>query len=71
MGERTSHAPGTFSWVDLSTTDPGAAKGFYGDLFGWEFDDLPVGDGQNRTRTGRVVITPSPLCWSASPRLRS
>ena len=46
MGERTSHAPGTFSWVDLSTTDPGAAKSFYRDLFGWEFDDLPVGDGQ-------------------------
>src|SRR6185503_10813070 len=46
MGERTSHAPGTFSWVDLSTTDPRAAKSFYGDLFGWEFDDLPVGDGQ-------------------------
>jgi hypothetical protein len=21
MGERTSHAPGTFSWVDLSTAD--------------------------------------------------
>jgi predicted enzyme related to lactoylglutathione lyase len=45
MGERTSHAPGTFSWVDLSTTDLEAAKGFYGGLFDWEFDDLPVGDG--------------------------
>jgi uncharacterized protein len=46
MGERTSHAPGTFSWADLSTTDPAAAKGFYGSLFGWDFDDRPVGDGQ-------------------------
>lgn len=45
MGERTSHSPGTFSWVDLSTTDPDAAKRFYGALFGWEFDDQPVGDG--------------------------
>jgi predicted enzyme related to lactoylglutathione lyase len=45
MGERTSHPPGTFSWVDLSTSDPAGAKGFYGELFGWEFDDQPVGDG--------------------------
>ena len=45
MGERTSHTPGTFSWVDLSTSDPVDAKRFYGGLFGWTFDDLPVGDG--------------------------
>jgi predicted enzyme related to lactoylglutathione lyase len=45
MGKRTEHAPGTFSWVDLSTTDPDAAKGFYSDLFGWEFEDMPAGEG--------------------------
>jgi predicted enzyme related to lactoylglutathione lyase len=45
MGERTSHPPGTFSWIDLSTTDAGGAKAFYGGLFGWAFDDQPVGDG--------------------------
>jgi uncharacterized protein len=45
MGERTSHEPGTFSWVDLSTSDSADAKRFYGGLFGWTFDDLPVGDG--------------------------
>jgi predicted enzyme related to lactoylglutathione lyase len=42
MGERTSHAPGTFSWTDLSTSDPEAAKSFYGELLGWEFDDQPM-----------------------------
>ena len=26
---------GVFSWVDLGTTDPEAAKAFYGGLFGW------------------------------------
>jgi predicted enzyme related to lactoylglutathione lyase len=36
MSERTSYAPGTPSWVDLTTTDPDAAKRFYGELFGWE-----------------------------------
>jgi predicted enzyme related to lactoylglutathione lyase len=45
MGERTSYAPGTFSWIDLSTPDPDAAKSFYTGLFGWEPDDRPLPDG--------------------------
>src|SRR5215218_8865604 len=45
MPERTSHAPGTISWADLATTDQEAAKVFYGGLFGWEYDDRPVGEG--------------------------
>jgi predicted enzyme related to lactoylglutathione lyase len=44
MGERSEHAAGTHSWVDLATTDPQDAKRFYGELFGWSFDDLPVGE---------------------------
>jgi predicted enzyme related to lactoylglutathione lyase len=49
MGERTSYAPGTFSWVDLATTDPAAAKAFYGRLFGWEAEDMPAGEGMTYT----------------------
>jgi predicted enzyme related to lactoylglutathione lyase len=45
MGTRTTYSPGTFSWTDLSTTDQAAAKEFYAQLFGWEFDDMPAGDG--------------------------
>jgi predicted enzyme related to lactoylglutathione lyase len=45
MGERTKYTPGTFSWTDLSTTDQEAAKTFYAGLFGWSYDDAPVGDG--------------------------
>lgn len=46
MGDRTSHTPGTFSWAELSTTDPDAANRFYGELFGWDYDDQPIpGDG--------------------------
>lgn len=45
MGERTSYAPGTFSWVDLQTSDQEAAKSFYGDLLGWTYDEIPMGDG--------------------------
>ena len=45
MGERTQHTPGTFSWTDLSTSDQEGAKAFYGGLFGWRFEDMPVGEG--------------------------
>ncbi|HEY5199191.1 MAG TPA: VOC family protein [Solirubrobacteraceae bacterium] len=45
MPERTQYTPGTFSWADLATTDPVAAKAFYGELFGWVAEDMPVGDG--------------------------
>jgi predicted enzyme related to lactoylglutathione lyase len=45
MGDRTSYTPGTFSWVDLSTTDQPGAKQFYSELFGWTAEDSPVGDG--------------------------
>ena len=39
MGPRTSYQPGTFSWVELATTDPDDAKRFYSGLFGWDFED--------------------------------
>ena len=45
MAERTSYAPGTFSWVDLQTSDQDAAKSFYSDLLGWDYEDIPIGDG--------------------------
>ena len=39
MGERTGYDPGTFSWVELLTTDAAAGKAFYQGLFGWDYDD--------------------------------
>jgi predicted enzyme related to lactoylglutathione lyase len=53
MGQRTSYAPGTFSWVDLATTDPEAAKQFYGRLFGWQAEDMPAGDAGTYTMLRR------------------
>ena len=44
MAERAQYAPGTFSWADLATPDPDAAKGFYRSLFGWEAEDMPIPD---------------------------
>jgi predicted enzyme related to lactoylglutathione lyase len=43
MPERTQHAPGTPSWTDLQTTDQEGAKKFYSAIFGWEYDEQPVG----------------------------
>ena len=43
---KISNSPhGTFSWIELSTTDTEGAKSFYGELFGWEAEDLPVPGG--------------------------
>jgi predicted enzyme related to lactoylglutathione lyase len=39
------HAPGAFCWVELGTTDAAAAKAFYGGLFGWTAEDMPMPDG--------------------------
>jgi uncharacterized protein len=36
----TTFAPGTPSWVDLSSADIAASKAFYTALFGWQANDL-------------------------------
>jgi uncharacterized protein len=40
--------PGAFSWCELMTTDPEAAKKFYTALFGWELKDMSM-PGMNYT----------------------
>jgi uncharacterized protein len=40
MPERDGYIPGVPCWVDTSQPDPEAAVGFYGGLFGWEFEDV-------------------------------
>src|SRR5262245_35495890 len=42
----TQHAPGTFSWPELATTDQPGAKKFYSALFGWGLDDSPMGESE-------------------------
>jgi uncharacterized protein len=53
MSERTSYPPGTFSWAELATSDADGAKAFYSQIFGWEYDDNPIGDGQVYTMARR------------------
>ena len=40
-----SYQQGTPSWVDLTTTDQSGAKAFYQAVFGWSYEDNPIGDG--------------------------
>jgi predicted enzyme related to lactoylglutathione lyase len=45
MQETPDYKPGTFCWVELATSDSEAAKTFYTQLFGWTYEDLPMGPG--------------------------
>jgi uncharacterized protein len=45
MSNIEKHAPGSFCWIELGTTDQNAAKSFYQALFGWQANDMPMGPG--------------------------
>ncbi|MBI3200974.1 MAG: VOC family protein [Myxococcales bacterium] len=38
------HNIGRVCWREIMTDDTDRAKGFYGELFGWKFEDMPMGD---------------------------
>jgi uncharacterized protein len=44
MPDVSSHTPGSFSWVELSTTDPKAAVAFYRALLGWDIVEHDMGE---------------------------
>jgi len=75
MSERTSYAPGTPSWVDLTTSDPAGAKEFYGGLFGWEAVDAgtveETGGYAMFTLRGKQVAGVGPLMDPGQPSVWS
>jgi predicted enzyme related to lactoylglutathione lyase len=46
VADFTSHAPGTFCWPELSTSDQKAGVAFYRALFGWDLHEGPMGPGE-------------------------
>lgn len=46
MATFESYQQGTPSWIEYSSTDQEASKQFYGQLFGWDYDDNPMADDQ-------------------------
>ncbi|HYH53845.1 MAG TPA: VOC family protein [Solirubrobacterales bacterium] len=71
MSERTSYAPGTPCWVDLSTPDLEGAERFYGELFGWEIPELPdsaeMGGYRRARKAGKDVAGAMPLMQEGQP----
>jgi predicted enzyme related to lactoylglutathione lyase len=49
MATVTQHAPGTFCWPELATSDAAGAKKFYGALFGWDYTDNDMGENGTYT----------------------
>ncbi|HLG17761.1 MAG TPA: VOC family protein [Blastocatellia bacterium] len=43
MSHFDQHAPGSFCWIELGTSDAEAAKKFYTQLFGWTANDTAAG----------------------------
>ncbi|MCE2467202.1 MAG: VOC family protein [Caldilineaceae bacterium] len=74
MPEMTKHEFGTFSWLDLSTTDIEGAKDFYGTMFGWEFEPQVVEgelvytictlNGLQVCGLGGTMGEDDPPCWN-------
>jgi predicted enzyme related to lactoylglutathione lyase len=44
MTNITAHAPGTFCWIELATSDAAGARAFYTELFGWTVREVPMGE---------------------------
>ncbi|KQW47468.1 hypothetical protein ASC77_13505 [Nocardioides sp. Root1257] len=53
MPKMEKYAQGTPSYVELTTPDQAAAKEFYGPLFGWELEDVPMGDAGYYVAVGK------------------
>ena len=49
MAETPKHEPGTFCWVELGSSDQNAARTFYTALFGWDTEDIPMGENSTYT----------------------
>lgn len=71
-----SETNGAFSWNELLTTDVAAARKFYGQLLGWQFKDMPMGEttytvvSAGGTDIGGIMHTPPaakgmPPTWGA------
>ena len=70
MPARSQYEPGTPSWVDLQTSDQAGAKAFYTALFGWSYNDAPVGDGavySMAQKNGKDVAAIAPLPMPGVP----
>jgi predicted enzyme related to lactoylglutathione lyase len=73
MESAPANAPGTPTWVDLGSPDPKASANFYGQLFGWQAEDLgPEAmnytifrqNGKQVAAVGGLMSPQQPPAWS-------
>jgi hypothetical protein len=70
MPEMTHYEHGVPSWVDIGTSDLPAAVSFYGELFGWDGQDLGEDAGHYTivSKAGKQVAALSPAQDPGPPR---
>jgi predicted enzyme related to lactoylglutathione lyase len=54
MNDQDRYIPGVPCWIDTTQPDPEAAVAFYGDLFGWEFQDVMPAESPSRYYVARL-----------------
>jgi len=54
MSEQDRYIPGVPCWIDTTQPDPEAATRFYGELFGWDFEDVMPPDGPGHYFMARI-----------------
>ncbi len=69
------YIPGVPCWIDTSHPDPAAAAAFYGDLFGWQVEDVMPPDAPGQYFMARLrgedvaaisgQMAPSPAMWNS------
>ena len=68
MSTRTTcvPAPGSFCWYEVNVPDPAKAAAFYGAMFGWTTQEVPIGDflyetdrqGKRKKQKSKLVEVP-------------
>jgi predicted enzyme related to lactoylglutathione lyase len=65
IGAQLVNTPGAMTWNDLVTHDPDGAIAFYGEVFGWTFNEMPDAGGYHvifngeRSNGGLMPIDPN------------
>ncbi|HET7483464.1 MAG TPA: VOC family protein [Actinomycetota bacterium] len=49
IGAEVMHEHGALTWTESVQTDIEKGRAFYGELFGWDFDSMGMGDGKTYT----------------------
>ncbi len=75
MTHISHHPAGSFCWIELATSDQTAAKRFYGTLFGWTANDMPMGPTEvytifrleNRDAAAAYTLRPEQVAQHVPP----